>query len=223
MHNGFRVAEAGRALPRPPHTEFLGLPFCLLSQQQVVRHIIEQAGTPFRYIVTPNAYHVVMAHDEPARLLPVYRGAWLSLCDSRIVRALAAFNGQVLPLVGSDLVAALLSALDVHGTPSSPQRLLVVGPAASVVTILGAAYPNLAFDVVPAPGNLAHDAEQRLAIARACMDRDWDTLLLCVDSPAQELIAYQLAELGCASGIALCAGTAIDCSTGRRSRAPLSA
>ena len=81
----------------------------------MVRLVIEGRGEPYRYVVTPNAFHVVTVHDEPARLLPLYRGAWLSLCDSRILRALARLDGgHSLPLVtGSDVVAgALLSALN---------------------------------------------------------------------------------------------------------------
>jgi hypothetical protein len=38
-----------------PHDDFLGLFFCLLSQQQVARLIIDEAGEPYRYVVTPNA------------------------------------------------------------------------------------------------------------------------------------------------------------------------
>src|SRR5580692_938178 len=93
---------------QPRHAEFLGLPFSLLQQVEVIRLITEQGGAPYRYVVTPNAYHVAAVHDEPQRLLPVYQAAWLSLCDSRVVRALARFERLPLPLVtGSDLVAAL--------------------------------------------------------------------------------------------------------------------
>ena len=57
------------------HTEFLGLRFALLEQPEVIQLIAEQGGAPYRYVVTPNAYHVTAVHDEPERLLPVYRGA----------------------------------------------------------------------------------------------------------------------------------------------------
>ena len=77
----------------PQHVEFLGLPFCLWTQAEVIEAITARCGAPYRYVVTPNAYHVVAAHDEPAQLLPIYRAAWLSLCDSRIVRALARLDG----------------------------------------------------------------------------------------------------------------------------------
>ena len=180
------LTEPGGAPAKPAHVEFLGLPFCLLSQQDVVRHILESGGAPYRYVVTPNAYHVVAAHEDPARLLPIYRAAWLSLCDSRIVRKLARLERSSLPLVtGSDLVATLLAALGAQSGPT--KRILVVGPAQSAGAALRAAYPGITFDILPAPFGLAHNAELRLAVARACLHRRWDIALLCVGCPAQEL------------------------------------
>lgn len=218
---GTSAAAAGIALPRPPHVEFLGLPFCLLSLDEVVRLIIGRRGAPYRYLVTPNAYHVVAVHDDPARLLPIYRGAWLSLCDSRILRALARLDSRALPLVaGSDLVPALLSALNAGDTAGLRRRLLIVGPPRAAEAALRAAYPNLTFEIMPAPSGLARDAALRLAVARACMEQAWDILLLCVGCPAQELIAAEIAALGRNNGVALCVGAAIDFLTGARVRAP---
>jgi N-acetylglucosaminyldiphosphoundecaprenol N-acetyl-beta-D-mannosaminyltransferase len=204
------------------HAEFLGLPFSLLQQKEVIRLLSEQGGAPYRYVVTPNAYHVVTVHNEPKWLLPIYQAAWLSLCDSRVVRALARFDRLPLPLVtGSDLVAALLAALDASDSDHTPRRILVVGPQRSVEDVLREAYPNLVLNVMPAPGALGKSADMRLAVARALMNRTWDIALLCVGCPAQELIARQLAELGCKSGIALCVGASIDFLTGASARAPL--
>jgi N-acetylglucosaminyldiphosphoundecaprenol N-acetyl-beta-D-mannosaminyltransferase len=208
------------APPQPPHAEFLGMRFCLLSQADVIRRVIE-ADAPYRYVVTPNAYHIAAAHDEPARLLPVYRAAWLSLCDSRIVRALARLEGRTLSLVtGSDLVPALFAALNAQQSSRQPKRILVVGPAPGVTAKLRAAYPNVNCEIIPAPSALAHNAELRLAVARSCLERQWDIALLCVGCPAQELIAKELAELGATSGVALCVGASIDFLTGAQSRAP---
>jgi len=203
------------------HADFLGLPFALLTQGEVIDAIAAGCGAPYRYVVTPNAYHVVAAHDEPARLLPIYRTAWLSVCDSRIVRALARLDRQVLPLVtGSDLVAALLAHLDAQQRQGLPRRILIVGPPRGVAATLHAAYPNLIFEILPAPTGLARDVERRLEVARACESRRWDIALLCLGCPAQELIAHQLGELGRRSGIALCVGASIDFLTGERARAP---
>jgi N-acetylglucosaminyldiphosphoundecaprenol N-acetyl-beta-D-mannosaminyltransferase len=203
----------------PAHVEFLGLPFCPWTQAEVIEAITARCGAPYRYVVTPNAYHVVAAHDEPARLLPIYRAAWLSLCDSRIVRALARLERHALPLVtGSDLVAALLASL--NDRPGAPKRILAVGPPRGTEAALHAAYPNVIFDVMPAPAALVHDAELQLTVARACVNRTWDIALLCLGCPAQEMVARQLAELGRESGVALCVGASIDFLTGVQTRAP---
>jgi N-acetylglucosaminyldiphosphoundecaprenol N-acetyl-beta-D-mannosaminyltransferase len=211
---------------QPPHANFLGMPFCLLSPPQVLNLVLSRRGLPYRYVVTPNAYHVVTAHDQPGRLLPIYRDAWLSLCDSRIVRALARLESRVLPLVtGSDLVAELLSKLnspELSSKPaaSRPPRLLIVGPQRTVGRALHDAYPNLRFSILTAPPGLARYPQLRHAVARACLDLEWDILLLCVGCPAQELIARQLGQLGRTNGVALCVGASIDFLTGPRGRAP---
>lgn len=202
----------------PPHLEFLGLRFSLLPQDEVVSRLIAETGAPYRYVVTPNAYDVVLANEQRARVLPVYRAAWLSVCDSRILRALARLEGRALPLVtGSDLVAALLSALN---TARSAKQVVVVGPDRATIAALRAAYPQAAIDVMPAPAGLARNAAARLAVARACSARRWDLLLLCVGAPAQQLIARQIGELGRTSGVALCVGASIDYLTGAQVRAP---
>ncbi len=191
----------------------------------MIEPIIEHSGAPYRYVVTPNAYHVVTAHDEPERLLPIYRAAWLSLCDSRIVRALARLDRRAAAArhrqrPGRGAARRARRAISDH----TPQRILVVGPPRDAEAALRAAYPNLDFEIMPAPGALAQSAELRLAVARACINRRWDIALLCVGCPAQELIARQLAELGCKSGIALCVGASIDFLTGAaRPRAAVAA
>jgi exopolysaccharide biosynthesis WecB/TagA/CpsF family protein len=217
-----QLAGEAAACPQPAHAEFLGLQFGLLSQQETVQLIIAHSGARYRYVITPNAHHVVSVHDDPDRLLPIYRGAWLSLCDSRIIQGLARLKGLSLPLVtGSDLVATLLATLNGHDRPRPQRRLLIVGPPPATEAALRAAYPNLTFDVMPAPAGLAGNAELRLAVARGCLERPWDILLLCVGAPAQELIAQELGALGCPSGVALCVGASIDFLTGTRVRAPL--
>jgi N-acetylglucosaminyldiphosphoundecaprenol N-acetyl-beta-D-mannosaminyltransferase len=214
-----RPQQAPARALRPAFVEFLGLPFSLLSQVEVVRLVMDRCGAPYRYVVTPNAYHVVTVHDQPERLMPIYRGAWLSLCDSRIIRALARLERHTLPLVtGSDLVPALLAAL--NDRRLSSRKLLIVGPPRSTETILRAAYPDLAFEIMPAPAGLAQKPELRRDVAIACLERSWDIALICVGCPAQELIARQIGELGRSAGIALCVGAAIDFLTGASRRAP---
>ena len=204
-----------------PHIEFLGLPFCTLSGDEVVSLIIDRSSARYRYVVTPNAYHVAAVHNDREHLLPIYQSAWLSLCDSRIVRALSVLDHQTLPLVcGSDLVPALLAKLESSPAKAAGCRVLVVGPATSAEAILRRRYPHVSIDVMPAPLGLGHRPDLQLEVARACLARQWDVLLLCLGCPVQEQIAWQLGLLGRSSGVALCVGAAIDFLTGQSVRAP---
>src|SRR5579871_2848135 len=87
----------------------LGMEFAALSVDEAARAIAERPATaPFDYVVTPNVDHLVRVMGERRDLLPVYRAAWLRLCDSRVLRFLARRHGIKLEVVtGSDLVAHL--------------------------------------------------------------------------------------------------------------------
>lgn len=215
------MTELNLERQRPPHDDFLGLPFCLLTPAQSAELIVQRCDGPYGYVVTPNASHVVAVREQPELLLPIYREALMSLCDSQIIRALATLERMHLPLVtGSDLVAALLADQDERAPRFGRKRLLVVGPDKAAEPALLARYPHLSVQVLPAPLGLAQNAELRLQVARACVNRPWDILFLCVGCPAQELIASMIGKLGRNSGIALCVGAAVDFATGRRARAP---
>ena len=215
------ASQAGELLrPTPPHVEFLELPFCLLSLEESVVLILGQCRERFGYVVTPNAQHVVAVHANAGALAPIYRNAWLSLCDSQIVRGLAMLEGLSLPLVtGSDLVPLLLARQDAAPL-AERRRILVVGPDLDVERTLRARYPNALIEVLPAPHGLARRGDIRVEVAAACMAREWDILLLCVGCPAQEMIAALIAERARGTGLVLCVGAAIDFIIGRRTRAP---
>jgi N-acetylglucosaminyldiphosphoundecaprenol N-acetyl-beta-D-mannosaminyltransferase len=209
------------AAPQPPHDEFLGLAFSRLSLADAAGTILDRPDAGYAYVVTPNAPHVVTVHRESELLLPVYRGAWLSLCDSQVVRRLARLRGLSLPLVtGSDLVAALLDAQNTPAPRGGRKRVLVFGPDEEIEAALHRRYPRADIAVLGGPKGLARSAQLRADAARACLAREWDILLLCVGCPAQELIADQLRQQGCRRGVALCVGASIDFVVGRSIRAP---
>lgn len=206
---------------RPPHAEFLGLRFCLLDAAETAGRIAAGCEGPFAYVVTPNAPHVVMVHEDPVTFAPIYRGAWMSLCDSQILRALARLTGLALPLVtGSDLVATLLGQQNAASPLGGRRRLLVVGPDEDVARELRARYPRTKIESLPAPQALARRADLRRQVVGDCLSRNWDILLLCLGCPAQELVAAEIAAAGRRTGVALCVGAALDFAAGRKVRAP---
>jgi UDP-N-acetyl-D-mannosaminuronic acid transferase (WecB/TagA/CpsF family) len=129
------------------HTErvgFLGVQFDLLTMEQVLDRLSHQtADTPFSYLVTPNVDHLVRLDASPDKssLAPLYEGASLSLCDSRILQHLARLHGLELSLVpGSDLTVQLFRRLIRPG-----DRLAVVGGDGGLLQELRRRYPEVDF------------------------------------------------------------------------------
>ena len=210
MHAGGRAAAAA-------HTEFLGLPILpLVAGRSRSAHWSTSTGTPYRYVVTPNAYHVVAAHEAPQRLLPVYRGAWLSLCDSRIIRVLARLDRRVASARHRQRSGCRVAcrAQCPAAPPARRSGFWSSVRRAPPRRCCAPAYPNVTFEIMPAPGGLAQSADLRLAVARACMNRHWDICCCASAARRRRLIAHEIAELGCKSGVALCVGASIDFLTG---------
>ncbi len=197
--------------------EFLELRFDAIDEAGVLAMIAcRAADAPFAYIVTPNVDHVVRLHRHRSDLWPVYRQAWLTLCDSRILASLARRAGLGLPVVpGSDLTLAM-----VRGAIGPGDRIAILGGGASIADEVRARYgftdvvhydPPMGF--VRDPAEVARAAEF-LIRARARYS------FLAVGSPQQEIIAQRVARSGRAVGVGLCIGASLDFLIGRQTRAP---
>src|SRR4051794_37656186 len=95
-----------------PITEFASVTFDNLGMSAVKDLLrVRPAEAAFSYVCTPNVDHVVRINRQPDFYAPLYRDAWLCLCDSRVLRLLARITlGINIPVVpGSDLVAELFS------------------------------------------------------------------------------------------------------------------
>jgi len=90
---------------------FLGVQVSRLDMPAAARVIAERPlGAPFAYVVTPNAQHFVMLDKAQDKAFgAAYADAWLRLCDSKVVSALApVLMGEQVPhAAGSDLTAYL--------------------------------------------------------------------------------------------------------------------
>lgn len=201
----------------PPTSAFLDLQFGLSDQMGVLRAVAARPRTaPFTYVVTPNVDHLVRLQYTRSDLFPVYRHAWLTLCDSRVLGRLAERMGPRLPLVpGSDLTAALFERV-IRPT----DRVAVLGGSPDAIDELRRLYrltdlahynPPMGFITDPA------EVERALAFLAGARAR---YVFLAVGSPQQELLAYRLQRCGSAVGIGFCVGASLDFLTGRQSRAP---
>jgi N-acetylglucosaminyldiphosphoundecaprenol N-acetyl-beta-D-mannosaminyltransferase len=68
---------------------FLGSRFDTGSIEEAVSNILAETRGCFKYVVTPNVYHMVRLLEDPATMQPLYERAWRVFCDSRVLSRLA--------------------------------------------------------------------------------------------------------------------------------------
>ena len=204
--------------PLPRRKWVFGVGYTPLDLDAALARIAARpAGSPFAYVVTPNAQHVVVLNREAARLGPVYHdSAWLCLCDSQVVRRLAGLAGTPLPLcAGSDLTVAMFARALAPG-----DALTVIGCEADVVASLRAAYPAQRFQHHNPPMGYEHDEAAVMACIRFVEQHPARYVFFATGSPRSELLAARIAARGLAVGTGLCIGSSLHFLTGARQRAP---
>jgi N-acetylglucosaminyldiphosphoundecaprenol N-acetyl-beta-D-mannosaminyltransferase len=195
----------------------LGLNFADLTAAEAAEAIAARpAGAPFRYVVTPNADHLVRLADDPD-LTRIYRDAWLCLLDSRVVAGLARWFGLPAPRVatGSDLTELLLRR---HIHPA--ERIAIIGLRPewlpNLVERRGLASP---FHYDPPMGFDRDPAAFAVAVAFV-VAHPARLVFLAVGSPRQERLAAAVAATGQATGTGLCIGASLAYLAGAERRAP---
>jgi exopolysaccharide biosynthesis WecB/TagA/CpsF family protein len=195
----------------------LGLDFADLDAVGAAQLIAQRPdGSPFRYVVTPNADHLVRLERQP-ELAAIYRDALLRLMDSRVVTRAAQALGLGVPSVatGSDVTARLLGY---HLRPR--ERVTIVGLRAEFLPAL----MDRCGIVRPAH----HDPVMGFARDPAALREAVDFVVanparfvfLAVGSPAQEILAAAIQATGRAVGTGVCAGASLDFLAGAARRAP---
>jgi exopolysaccharide biosynthesis WecB/TagA/CpsF family protein len=196
---------------------FLGSRFDTGSIEEAVCNILAETRARFKYVVTPNVQHMVRFLEDPATMQPLYEGAWLAFCDSRVLSRMASFSGLRLPVItGSDLTAHLIER-------AGEQRLTValIGPIAAACVALESRYPGLNVVVYTPPmGFIKSELE-----VQKCVDFVVKTqaplVFLAVGMPQQEILARHISDHPEARGVGLCIGASIDFLTGKQHRAPV--
>lgn len=209
------VEESVATLWRSTRRHFLNTPFDRLQQGEVVR-IIEGAGAegPFRYVVTPNADHVVRLNREPW-LRPVYEGAWLTVCDSKPIFLFArALARPLTHVTGADLTVELFRSVIQKG-----DRIALVVADEKLGCDLKAAFPDIDFRTHVPPMGLLTDPKAQQACIDFAIDAKARMLFLAVGAPQSELIAYRLSKAPAAQGTGLCVGAALEFLVGAKPRA----
>jgi len=209
--------SAGDAVAmRRPRQYFLNAPFDLIDHDSVVELIaLAEPAAPFRYVVTPNADHVVRLNREP-ELRPYYDNAWLTLCDSRPISLFARTRSRAMPHVtGSDLTVSLFQRVIRPG-----DRIAIIASSQQVVSDLRRAYPDVDFRAhVPPLGLWTNPRAQYDCVEFALRERG-RFLFITVGAPQSEKIAYLLSQEPSATGVGFCVGASLEFLVGTRKRAP---
>jgi exopolysaccharide biosynthesis WecB/TagA/CpsF family protein len=196
----------------------LGLDFADMDAAAAARAIAARPwASPFRYVVTPNADHLVRLQRQP-ELRALYDDALLRLMDSRMVARAAALLGLPAPAVapGSDVTAWLLGR---HLRPR--ERITIVGLRPERLPAL------IRRSGIAPPAH--HDPVMGFAQDPAALRQAVDFVLahparlvfLAVGSPAQEILAAAIQASGRAVGTGICAGASLDFLAGAAKRAPV--
>ncbi len=196
----------------------LGLDFADLGAPAAAELIAQQsADASFRYVVTPNADHLVRLARHP-ELAAVYKGAWLCLLDSRVVARAAQVLGLAVPRVapGSDVTALLLSA---HLRPA--ERVTIIGLRPACLPALVRRYGLAEVAHHDPPMGFDQDTGVFRNAVEFVVAHPARFTFLAVGSPRQELLAAAIAASGRAYGVGLCVGASLEFLTGTTRRAPM--
>jgi N-acetylglucosaminyldiphosphoundecaprenol N-acetyl-beta-D-mannosaminyltransferase len=195
---------------------FLGAPFDCFGQQAVIDLIGKSgAATNFRYLVTPNVDHVVRLKKN-REIYKYYQAAWMSLCDSRPIAALAHLRSLRLPLVtGSDLTALVFASVVKNG-----DLISLIAADDEVVRNMEAAFPTICFRAIIPPQGVLNNP----AALDSCIDfvvrQEARFVFIAIGSPQSEKIAYELSKHPDARGVGFCVGASLEFLVGTKRRAP---
>lgn len=196
---------------------FLNAPFDQIERVAVVDLVARaDPNSRFRYIVTPNADHVVRLNREPY-LRPYYEDAWLTLCDSKPISLFAHARSRAMTHVtGSDLTVSLFRTV----IQKADRITLIVGNR-EIGEAVRAGYPGVDFRIhVPPLGLLKNSQAQRDCVEFALREKA-SFIFIAVGSPQSEKIAHMLSREPSATGIGLCVGASLEFLVGAKKRAPM--
>lgn len=196
---------------------FLNAPFDPIEQGKVVGMVeASEAVAPFRYVVTPNADHVVRLNRQP-ELRPFYDNAWMTLCDSRPIFLFARTRSQVMTHVtGSDLTVRLFKSVIRKG-----DRIVLIVGDEGIAASVRSAYPDIDFRTHVPPLGLWKNPEAMQQCVNFIERERGRFTFIAVGAPQSEKIAYMAARGGASVGVGFCIGAGLEFLVGTKKRAPL--
>jgi len=197
--------------------EFVDMDFTAIDTARVIEAVrTRTAEASFAYVVTPNVDHIVRLQRNRSDLWPAYRGAWMILCDSRILAHLARYAGSSLPVFpGSDLTSTMFA--DVIAPEDS--IAIIGGRPGELETLVSRFGLRNVQHYDPPMGFIHCPLEVAKAVHFVVASRARYTFL-AVGSPQQEILARRISRTRGATGIGFCVGASLDFLTGAQERAP---
>jgi N-acetylglucosaminyldiphosphoundecaprenol N-acetyl-beta-D-mannosaminyltransferase len=195
-----------------------GVPFALLDLAGVAAAVAARAPhAPFTYICTPNAVHVVNMDRRDPRFVAGVEGAWLRICDSRVVQRLARlmFGIQIPVAPGSDLTQIL-----VRDVIAPDDAVTVIGGSPELVDRLQTLYGMRRVALHVPPFGFADDPAQMQACIDFVITHPARYVFLACGAPQSELLGLRIRTHGGATGLGLCVGASLLFVTGLAKRAP---
>ena len=209
------------AAPRPravrSSVPFIDLLFAADGSTTILEAIARRdPGAPFAYVVTPNVDHIVRLQRSRSDLWPAYRGAWLTLCDSRILARLARKVDLAIPVVtGSDLTADLLEHV-----VAPFDRVAIIGASSSTVARIVARYDLRNVVHYNPPMGFIRDPFEVARVVHFMVEAKARYTVLAVGSPQQEILAHRAQLAGLTIGTGFCVGASLNFLSGEEERAP---
>lgn len=201
-----------------------GVDIDAIRRVDAVQAVLRMAKTPgpCRFVVTPNADHVLLLQRNPA-MRRAYADASLVIADGWPVVVASRLLARPLPerVTGSDLVPGVFREAD----SADPLRVYLFGAAPGVaeraarnvealysaVRVVGAHGPPFGFE---------KDPEENRRSLELIHEADPELLLVGLGAPKQELWIHDNRE-SVRARVALCIGATIDFLAGERARAPM--
>jgi exopolysaccharide biosynthesis WecB/TagA/CpsF family protein len=202
---------------RSAKISFIDMGFTALGKPAVLQAVRERAANaPFAYVVTPNVDHMVRLQRRRSDLWPIYRSAWMTLCDSRILALLARSMGLTLPVLpGSDLTQDMFEHI-----VGPDDRIAIIGGDAGAIRQLAKRYRFRNVHHYNPPMGFIKDPAEVAKAVRFVAETGARYTFLAVGSPQQEMLAYRIKQAGGATGLGFCVGASLDFLTGVQTRAP---
>ncbi len=180
--------------------------------------VARPVGAPFAYVCTPNAVHVVNYERGEERFRAGIDGAWLRLCDSRVVARIASLAlGVRLPLaLGSDLTQAMVQR---GVTPED--TISVIGGTSAMECRLRKRHGWRRLARHDPPYGFIDDPAEVARCIEFVLANPARYVFLACGAPQSELLGLRIVQHGGATGTGLCIGASLLFATGLQARAPL--